>query len=388
MAGVLRKGLLVVMLIFIFVGGTGFSNPHYEKQLYDAVSGKLPDDSAPAMFISVEAPTGKRGWYNKPVSFQVKSWDEDGIAREEISNGGRTWYNKSLTIREDGEFIVYGRATDRGGHASVAWVKVKIDMTPPEAKLIISEPNGKNGWYVGPVPVALTGSDQLSGVFESNILIKGNSTNTIIGPWDSQETSNEVSVRSYQQVIMGENISVDFVRASMDESGIYHITGYVEYIAGNRTLIDNTVMLDLIPPEAEIQSPKKFFGTISLEGSLQDNGSGVKNLYVDTGNGWKPVLFTTDGNWTADWVTDNLKDGKYLIKAKVIDIAGNQSFANYTVSVLNNTWPFFAFSGVLISLGIAASFDPRRKAWQELNLTLVKVAHMEKNAMLLNKELK
>lgn len=388
MAGTLRKGLLVAMLITILVGGTGFSAPRPERMFFDEVSGKLSDESAPAMYISMVAPTGNHGWYNAPVSLQVKSWDEDGITREEISVGGRTWYGKSVTIRKDGEYIVYGRAVDSGGHASVAWVKVKIDMTPPDAKLIIPKPNGKNGWYAGSVPVALSGSDNLSGVYETNFLIKENSVAQPISPSDVQKPFNEETVRGYQQIIKGENTAVDFARASMDESGTYQIIGYVEDIAGNRTQIDHTVLLDLVPPDVEIHSPKKFFGKISLEGSLLDYDSGVKNLYVDTGSGWQPVLFTTDGNWAADWATDDLKDGKYLIKAKGVDTAGNQSFAYYTAEVLNNTWPFFAFSGVLISLAIVASFDPRRKAWQEFGLTLAKVAHMEKNAIILKKEMK
>ncbi|MDP2966113.1 MAG: Ig-like domain-containing protein [Pelolinea sp.] len=390
MAGILRKGLLVAMIMIILVGGTGYSAPRQDKQLYDAVLGKLPkDDRAPDMYISVIAPTGKHGWYNTPVSFLVKSWDSgSGVAREEVSIGGGTWYKKSLTIRKDGKYIVYGKAVDRAGNASVTWVKVNIDMTPPEAKLTIPEPNGYKGWYVGSVPVTLTGSDLLSGVFETNFLIEGNSMATNISPWDAQEAFNDEMVRDYQQIIKGENVTVDFAHASMVESGIYHITGYVEDIAGNRTLIDHTAMLDLVPPDVEIHSPKKFFGAISLEGSLLDYDSGVKNLYVDTGSGWQTVKFTSEGNWAADWSTDDLKDGKYLIKAKVVDTAGNQSFAYYTAIVLNNIWPFFAFSGVLISLAVIASYDPRRKAWQEFGLTLAKVAHMEKNAIILKKDLK
>lgn len=388
MTGALRKWTLISMFMITLVGGTGFSTPRYEKLLYDTVSGKLSDESAPAMFISVGDPTGKHGWYNTPVSFQVKSWDEDGIAREEISIGGGTWYNKSLTIRKDGEYIVYGRAVDRGGHVSVAWVKIKIDMTPPDAKLIIPKPNGKNGWYVGSVPVTLAGSDLLSGIYKTDLQIERKSIANEFSPRNAQEAFDNENVRGDQKMIQGENVAINLSRARMDESGIYQITGYVEDIAGNRTPVDHTVMLDLVAPEAVIYSPKKFSGKIALEGSLQDFDSGIKNLYVDTGSGWQSVEFTSEGNWIKEWATDDLKDGKYLIKAKVIDTAGNQSFAYYTAVVLNNIWPFFAFWGVLISLAFVASFDARRKAWQEFGLALVKVAHMEKNAMILKKEVK
>jgi hypothetical protein len=390
MSGGIRRKLLTAALVFILAGMTGFTSFNPRTQLYDAVSGRLmKDNRAPDLYISVVAPTGKHGWYNAPVSFLVKSWDSgSGVASEEISIGGGTWYKKSLTIRKDGKYIVYGKAVDRAGNVSTTWVKVNIDMTPPEAKLIIPEPNGQQGWFVDSVPVALKGTDQLSGVFETNLLIEGNSSEIVINPWESREASKLKNKPDPQRIINGENVSVDFTRASMEESGIYHITGYVEDIAGNRTLIDHTAMLDLDPPLGEIRSPRKFFGTINLEGALLDFDSGVKNLYVDTGDGWKPVLFTTDGNWATNWVTDSLKDGKYLIKARIVDTAGNQTYSYYTASVLNNTWPFFAFSGVLISLGVIASFDPRRKAWQEFGMMFAKVAHSEKNAMQLKKELK
>jgi hypothetical protein len=147
-------------------------------------------------------------------------------------------------------------------------------------------------------------------------------------------------------------------------------------------------MIDIVPPAVTIHSPEKFFGKISLEGSMLDYDSGVKNIYVDTGKGWQSAKYTAAGDWVAEWETDDLKDGKYLIKAKVVDTAGNQSFAYYTAVVINNIWPFLAFSGVLISLGINASLDPRRGAWRKFSRSLAKVAHMEKNAILIKKDMK
>ncbi len=390
MAAVMRKGLLSAVMIFLLFLGAGFSPIHHNELLYDVISGKLlRDNRAPDLYISVVAPTGNHGWYNAPVALAVKSYDSgSGVAHEEISIGGGSWYEKSLTIRRDGKFIVYGKAVDRAGNVAVTWVKVNIDMTPPEAKFIIPKPNGRNGWYVNSVPVALTGSDLLSGIYVTDILIEGNSTDTVISPWDSQEAFNEESVRDYQQIIQGEKVSVDFARATMDESGTYNITGYVEDIAGNRTFIDHIAMIDIVPPAVTIHSPEKFFGKISLEGSMLDYDSGVKNIYVDTGSGWQSAKYTAAGDWVAEWETDNLKDGKYLIKAKVVDTAGNQSFAYYTAVVINNIWPFLAFSGVLISLGINASLDPRRGAWRKFSQSLAKVAHMEKNAILIKKDMK
>ncbi len=85
-------------------------------------------------------------------------------------------------------------------------------------------------------------------------------------------------------------------------------------------------------------------------------------------------------------MTDNLKDGKYLIKAGE-DAAGNQNFAYHSHST-KQIWPVFTFIGVLLSIGLLAMYDPRRIAWRQFSTTLGKIARMEKSAMLLREELK
>jgi len=379
------KHTLILLIAFGFI----FILSGFTRNV-DGLNGSLSKDkSPPSVTLSISSPTGKNGWYNKPVSVVVRAFDgQSGIAKRQVSIGGTVWYENALTLRQDGTYRVYGRAVDKAGNAASTSVLVKIDMTLPELKFSIPDPKGYKDWYVNPVPVKLSGTDELSGMADTHLLIEGDSMASKISPWDSQEAFNEEDVRDYQQIILGENINTSLTQASIEDSGVYHISGYVEDMAGNRTTIDKTIKIDMTPPMVAIDSPRKFFGKISVEGSVLDYESGVNKIFVDTGEGWNDVKATEDGSWQIEWVTDELRDGKYLIQAKVVDFAGNQSFSYYTATVLNNIWPIFAFMGVLLSFGILAMYDPRREAWLGFTEMLAKYSHMEKNAMKLKKELR
>lgn len=375
------KIVISIMMIFL---NSGFSG-----QVENLTTMELNDDSPPMVSLGMSGPTGKNGWYNQPVTVVVKAFDDgSGIVSRQVSVGGTIWYENALVLRKDGTYRIYGRAVDRAGNMSTTSTLVNIDMTKPELKLSVPDPKGYKKWHVNPVQVKLSGSDGLSGMAETNLLIEGSSISSEISPWESQEAFNLEKLRSYQQIISGKRTGVSNSQALIEESGNYKITGFVEDLAGNRTYIEKTLEIDLTMPEVEIRSPKKFFGKITIEGSVLDFDSGISKLMVDLGNGWKEVKVAEDGGWQVVWHTDELRDGKYLVQSKVSDVAGNQSFAYYTATVLNNIWPIFAIFGVLVSLGVVAAYDPRRSAWSEFSTTLVKIARMEKNSMKLRREMR
>ncbi len=348
----------------------------------------VKDDTPPMVSLGISQPTGNNGWYNEPVSVVVKAFDDgSGIASKQVSIGGKSWYENALVVRQDGAFRIYGRATDRAGNTTTTSVLINVDMSKPVLNFTLPDPRGYQSWYVNPIAIRITGTDQLSGMAATHLLIEGDSTATEISPWDAQEAFNDEDVRKYQQLIMGSN-ETNNSEASINESGAYHISGYVEDLAGNRTYLEKDIQVDLTPPQLEIHSPRKFFGKITIDGFMLDYDSGVQKLFVDTGSGWQEIKDAGTSSWEIDWATDDLKDGKYLIQAKVQDAAGNQTFSYYTATVLNHIWPIFTFIGVLFSLGLLAIYDPRRKAWHDLSVMLAKLAHMEKNAMTLREEMK
>lgn len=361
---------------------SGFSEP--ASRLFARQS---RDRTPPQVHLMVPAPSGKNGWYNAPVSIRAGGRDSDtGIAFFQVSVGGKTWYENAVTIRQDGTFMVYGKATDRAGNSSTTYVIINVDMTPPDYQLVVPEPRGYEDWHVSSVPVRVTGADELSGMAFTHLVVEGDSVSSEISSWDQLEAYDPEGVRSYEQILPGASEESDSSTVIIENSGNYRVSGFVEDLAGNQTQFESFFKMDLIPPEVEIQSPKKFFGKISIEGIVNDFDSGVKQVFLDTGSGWKEVE-PTDGIWSADWATDELKDGKYLLKARVEDSAGNQAFAYHVATVINNIWPVFALIGIPLSFSLIALLDPRRAAWFELTKTLSKYAHMEKSAMMLGEEI-
>ena len=91
-------------------------------------------------------------------------------------------------------------------------------------------------------------------------------------------------------------------------------------------------------------------------------------------------------DWSLTWPTEGLKDDVYTIHARVLDKAGNQSDSISQVTVVNHFWPMAAIFGILISLGLVAMYDPRRRALMELTRMTARYAHMDASARLLERK--
>ena len=132
------------------------------------------DSVGPKINFSVPNPTGENGWHIKPLQVRVSGTDiGSGIARAQISLGGQVWENDVLQINRDGRYHVIGLVSDYAGNTARESVWVKMDVTPPEANLKISEPDGENGWFVKPAFISISGSDSYSGAKDARILING-----------------------------------------------------------------------------------------------------------------------------------------------------------------------------------------------------------------------
>lgn len=385
MVEVNRKMLLISLAMAFLMMLSGFDT--LDSGIRDTLAKK--DDTPPQVTLGISSPTGKNGWHNQPVSVVVKAFDgESGVALRQVSIGGKVWYKNALVVKKDGTFTIYAMAVDRAGNIASTSTTIQVDLTNPELVLEVPEPQGSKGWYVNEVPVILTGSDALSGIAVTNLRIDGDCIGTEIDPLDAQEAYNAEDVRTYQKIIVGKSDQPTISQALIEESGTYRIIGFVEDLAGNRTEVVKTLQVDLIPPQVVINSPAKFFGVITLNGSILDYDSGISQLSIDTGRGWKNIYPVDSGIWEYIWDTNGLEDNQYLIKARVIDGAGHQSVTSYTANVLNHIWPVFTMMGILASLGLLTIVDPRRRAWREFSGMIARMAHMEKNAMALRKELR
>lgn len=345
------------------------------------------DNQPPTVVLSIPAPTGNNGWYNAPVQVFVKAWDGGtGISNVQVSLGGGTWYKRSLTIRKDGTYYVIGRATDKAGNmASVAQI-VKVDLTPPVVEFNVPQGNGLQDWFTVPVSLSLNGSDALSGVYRTTLSAQGSFDKDDRGLLDSRETYLDTQTQNGSQVLVaGKELNASSAYVSVAQSGDYIVNGFVEDMAGNRTPVEAHLTLDLDAPQVAFSAPDKYYGDIELTGLVSDTDSGIAGVWVNSGMGWKRAD-VQGANWSILWPTENLKDEVYTIRARVLDKAGNVSNTSTEVTVLNHFWPVAAIFGLLISLGLVAMYDPRRKAMLELTRTTAHYAHMDASARLLERK--
>ncbi|REG11379.1 hypothetical protein DFR64_1258 [Pelolinea submarina] len=337
------------------------------------------DRNPPTVVLSMPAPTGNNGWYNQPVQVFVKAYDGgSGLADVQVSLGGGTWYKRSLTIRKDGTYYVIGKAVDKAGNMATATQLIKVDLTPPEVDFNIPQVNGQPDWYVTPVSLALNGSDALSGVYKTTLSAQGTFEMIDDGLLDRRESTAGVQTAN-QILVAGKELNSTSAYIKVTKSGDYLVSGYVEDIAGNRTPVETRVVLDLDAPLVEFTSPDQYYGNIELSGPISEMNSGVAGVWIDSGKGWKRAN-VKDSSWSYLWATEGLKDDDYIILARVMDKAGNLSNSSTKVTVVNHFWPLAAIYGILISLGLVAMYDPRRRALMELTLMTARYAHMDNSA--------
>ena len=371
-----RKAALLISVL------TLMASPAYTLQK------KLGKDSvSPTVVLSIPAPTGNNGWYNEPVSVSVRAWDSgSGIKSAKVSLGGASWYDYGLTIRKDGTYLVIARASDRAGNTSTASQIIHVDMTAPDVTFNVPDANGGLGWSLGPVEVSLIGSDELSGLYKTDLIAEGRFEKVERGLLDIQESYQPAGVQEKSQfVVIPEIPSEAMAKLNLKQSGKYQVSGYVEDMAGNRTPVETELLIDVNNPQVSIDPPNKYFGEVELGGSLLDQDSSIRQVLVDVGNGWQEVDFDQT-SWHMTWQTKELTDDDYEIRVRAVDFAGNITGTSTEVTIVNNLWPVFALCGILLSLGLIAMYDPRRQVLKELTVTISKYAHMSKSASRIRKE--
>ena len=369
-----RIALLISLLLFLL------------SPAYTHISKKGKDNAGPTVTLAMPAPTGNNGWYNEQIFISVQAFDPSGIKSKRISLGGATWYDTALTVRTDGTFMVIGRATDKKGNTSSVRQLIHVDLTAPEVNFMVPEADGNQDWFLDQLHISLSGEDNLSGVYQTNLIAHSTFDASERNPLDLREMYLPVEMQeNNQSVVLGKTIDEKRASIDLEDSGSYIVRGYVEDMAGNRTNVESEILLDDIAPQVSYQIPTKYSGEIELSGSLSDHDSGIYWMMLNKGDEWQLVDFDQQG-WNVLWDTDGLKDGDYEIRAMVADKAGNRTEISYPVTIVNNVWVIFALSGFLFSLGFIAMYDPRRKAIQEMTVTLSRFARMDYNARHIRKE--
>jgi len=196
------------------------------------------DTTPPAILPQLSVPANAAGWHRAPVTVSY-------LCNDNLS--GIVSCPQPQTLAGDGAGqAVRGSALDLAGNSASAGITVNLDQAPPQLSAEIAPPANSAGWHRETVTIRYQCDDTLSGV---------------------------ANCPEQQQVI---------------EEGVdQQITATAEDIAGNSTQIENTVNLDLTPPEiaTTINPPANSAGwhkaAVTLSYQCSDTLSGVAECPED-----------------------------------------------------------------------------------------------------------
>ena len=313
------------------VAGEGnFTIEYWALSSYGDTSAKASseikvDGSPPSISLSVTGGSpGGGGWYRSgTLDVSISGADAiSGVSTKEVSVDGGGWAS-TAQVKGDGIHSVSGRVIDGAGNQATDSAQIRIDGTPPSLSPELSGTKGRDGWYISPVSVFASASDNLSGV--AKVEVSDGS-----GGWQTGPLT----------------ISAD---------GTHKPKYRAEDVAGNITTEDGpTIKIDAHAPVSAFVNPPEgsetwVSGIIPLIGQSSDMTSGLRTIEIsfDQGQSWSP-LERTGGDWRSSWDSSEMPNGTYIILARASDLAGNlESTARVTLMVDNlppmvdipDSWP-------------------------------------------------
>ncbi|MFC0111470.1 ThuA domain-containing protein [Kibdelosporangium aridum] len=300
--------------------------------------GQPADSEAPVTTATTDPAVPE--WSTSPVTVTLAATDSgSGVDRTEYSVDGGAWtpYTAPFTVSGDGTHQLSYRSADKAGNVETAkTLTVKVDTTAPTATAVTTPaaPDGQNGWFVGSVSVAVTGTDATSGIAKTEFSVDN-------GPWAAY---------------------ADPVSVSADGS---HIVAYrVTDAAGNTFSASLPVNKDATAPltTAEFAAPNDdgwHAGAIPVTLSAVDPAAGVASTqYSLDGGPWTP--YTEPVNVTGD--------GTHTVAYRSTDRAGNVEQQKAATVKIDGTKPTVLVSGVADGQIYGDSQD-LRISWQAVDPT-------------------
>jgi len=232
------------------------------------------------------------------------------VSIEEVSVDGGGWAS-TAQVEGDGVHSVSGRVIDGAGNQTTDSADIRIDGTPPSLSPELSGTKGRDGWYISPVSIFASASDNLSGV--AKVEVSAGSSGWQTGP------------------------------LSISADGSHKVRYRAEDVAENETTEDGpTIKIDAHAPESAFINPPEgsetwVSGTIPLIGQSSDLTSGLRTIEIsfDGGQNWSS-LERTGGDWRSSWDSSEMPNGTYVVLARASDVAGNlESTARVTLRVDN-----------------------------------------------------
>ena len=274
------------------------------------------DSQAPTTAAQVSSNWWWDVWYLSPAQVYLNGLDNaSGVANiyYTIDGGATQNYTATINISTGGVHVVNYWTVDVAGNTEAQKsVTVRVDSAAPTTQISTSGA-GANGWYRGPVQVALTPTDPESGVNVTLYRVDGGVTQTYGGPFG----------------LSGEG-----------QHGVIYYS--VDKLSHYEAQQNATVRIDSTLPVAQSSVSGTVGGNGYYKGPVQfsvtgsDNLSGVASIYYRINGGATqgyaaPLTISVDGNYSIDYWC--------------VDVAGNASVVGTSIFKIDLSAPLTQATG-------------------------------------------
>ncbi|WP_433347573.1 ThuA domain-containing protein [Microtetraspora malaysiensis] len=295
----------------VFAFGVNQTESKTAKFAYFHLSqGGAEDKTAPVTSAATDSAQPGSGWFTGPVTVTLTAADEadgSGVDRTEYQLDGGAWtaYTTPVIVSGDGSHTLAYRSADKAGNVENAkTLAVKVDATAPMTT-VESVAANNDGWHNQAVPVALTATDETSGVAGIEYSLDG-------GPWTPYTDMVTVSGEGQHELRY----------RSTDKAG------NVEDVKAVTAKIDTKAPTVLI---SGVAAGEKYGGSQDLAITWQA---------VDTASGIKSVTGTLDGKPFEPGTVLALHElalGEHTLTVTAVNKADNQTEQVVKFSVITST---------------------------------------------------
>ena len=268
------------------------------------------DTVAPNVNLDSVGTFGSNDWYTTSPTLTASASDNTSgldILEYSLDNSGWTSYTTPLSLN-DGIHSVSIWAQDQAGLVTQIERTYQVDTRAPQIAGSLSGTPGANGWYTSEVTIAASASDPLPG--------------------------SELDAFTYT---LNGSAETPYAGPVTLADGQHTLQLYARDKAGLSYSIEQTFKVDTTPPAATIDTvpPSWIKGTINLNGTAGDHGSGLSgvDLSFDGGQSWQAAAGTD--SWSAAWDTVGSPNGIHAIYLRAMDQAGLTTQQTVSVGVDN-----------------------------------------------------
>ena len=278
------------------------------------------DSDAPTTAATLEGMMGLESWYVSDVLVTITGVDEGGgvaAIRWSIDGSAFTNYVAPFRIWDDGEHVIEHYAIDASGNVGpTSSVAFRVDRTAPEVQLeVLNGTEGRAGWYVSDVIVALRASGGASGL-----------TNLSYG-------FGPVANLTYEEALLIATDGNHTLRyAATDAAG--------NVAQGAFSILRDTTLPDVHGNESGLVDGSGWYvGNVTVNLTAVDQHSGVRHLNASVDGGpWFEVVGPFDiegeGVHTLNVTATDLAGNHLVVPARTLRVGANTPVASVGLDVV------------------------------------------------------